>query len=220
MIKQVPENPEKNRKSTETLTVITGLLVALYLISNMMAVRVIRIGNLSLFDAGTITFPFTYMLGDALTEIWGFQTARKTIVLTFICNLLLVAFTALGCLLPYPEYQEEMVQAYNMIFGFVPRIMFASMASFLCGELANAWVLIKIREKTGKKYLWIRTILSSVVGHGLDTGLFVVLAFGGVSPMGELVSMIAVQYVVKLLVEAIAGTPMVYGLVHWIQRRK
>ena len=220
MIRQVPENPEKNRKSTETLTVITGLLVALYLISNMMAVRVIRIGHLSLFDAGTITFPFTYMLGDALTEIWGFKTAKKTIVLTFICNLLLVVFTALGCVLPYPEYQEEMVKAYNMIFGFVPRIMIASMASFLLGELANAWVLIKIREKTGKKYLWVRTILSSVVGHGLDTGLFVVLAFGGVSPMGEIVSMIAVQYVVKLLVESIAGTPMVYGLVHWIQRRK
>lgn len=216
---QVPENPAKNRKSTDILTIVTSLLITLYLTSNLMAVRIIQVGEFSLFDAGTIVFPLTYMLGDALTEVWGFRTARKTIILTAICNLILVGFTALGCLLPVPEYQTELAAAYQTIFGFVPRILFASAAAFLGGELINSFVMVRLKEKTQGKYLWVRTILSSVAGHAFDTTLFVFLAFWGVSPFGELVSMIVVQYLLKVLLEAVAGTPLVYGFVGWLKGR-
>lgn len=216
---QVLENPVKNQENTWMLTVIACLQTVLYITANLMAVRVIRIGEVSLFDAGTLLFPFTYMLGDALTEIWGFRTAKKVILLTFACNLIFVVFTAIGGVLPYPVYQEETVQAYNTIFRYVPRIMGASMAAFLVGELANARSLIWIREKTGEKYLWVRTVGSSVLGHALDSAVFVVLAFGGISSVGELCSMTAVQYLLKLLLEIVGGTPMVYALTGWLKRR-
>jgi len=216
---QVPENPVKNRKNTETLLIISCILTALYLTANLMAVRVIEVGGVSLFDAGTIVFPFTYMLGDALAEIWGFPTAKKVILLSTAGLLLMSGFAALGTLLPYPVYQAEIVAAYDMVFGFVPRIMLASVTAFLCGELLNALVLVKVKEKTGERHLWLRTIGSSVVGHGVDTVAFVLLAFWGVSPWQDLLSMIVVQYFLKVGLEALAGTPLVYGLVTWLKKR-
>lgn len=216
---QVLENPVKNQSPNFILTIMACLLTALYITANIMAVRVIRVGEISLFDAGTILFPFTYMLGDALTELWGFKTARKVILLTFFCNMIFVGFTAIGVLLPYPAYQAETVAAYDAIFGFVPRIMAASMVAFLAGEISNAWLLVKIKEKTGDKHLWIRTIGSSILGHGLDSVLFVLLAFCGVCSVEELCSMIVSQYFLKLLLEAITGTPMVYALTTWLKRK-
>ncbi len=215
---QVPENPGKNRKSTETLLTVSVLLTALYLTANLMAVRVIEAGGISLFDAGTIIFPFTYMLGDALAEVWGFSTAKRVILLSTAGMILMSAFTALGVWLPYPEYQTELVAAYDTVFGFVPRIMLASVTAFLCGELLNAFVLVKIKEKTGEKQLWLRTIGSSLLGHGADTVVFVLLAFFGISPWRDLVSMIGVQYLFKVALEAVTGTPLVYGLIAWLKK--
>ncbi|MBR5152644.1 MAG: queuosine precursor transporter [Clostridia bacterium] len=216
---QVPENPEKNRRNTETLLTVSILLTALYLTANLMAVRVIEVGGISLFDAGTIIFPFTYMLGDALAEIWGFPVARRVILLSTAGLLLMSVFTALGIWLPYPVYQAELVAAYDTVFGFVPRIIFASIAAFVCGELLNAFALVKIKEKTGEKRLWIRTIGSSLLGHGADTVIFVLLAFAGVSPWQDLLSMIGVQYLLKVALEAVTGTPLVYGLIAWLKKR-
>ena len=221
MENKVPENPSKNRNGEFTpLVVVTAILVTFYLIANLMAVKIISIGSLSLFDAGTITFPFAYMLGDVLAEIWGYKTARKVIILTFICNALLVLFTSIGIILPYPPYMEETQNAYTMIYSFVPRIVVSSLISFLFGELANARVLvwIKERQKNGK-HLWIRTIGSSMVGYLFDTVLFVLIAFTGSVPAADLVSMIAVQYIAKLLIEAFFGTPFAYALVNYLRRK-
>ena len=218
---KVPENPSKNRKGDFTpLTIVTAFLVTLYLVANLMAVKIISIGSLSLFDAGTITFPFAYMLGDVLAEVWGYKTARKVIFLTFVCNAMLVIFTSIGVVLPYPDYMSEMQDAYKMVYTYVPRIVAASLISFLLGELANAKVLVKIKEaqKDGK-HLWIRTIGSSAVGYLFDTVLFVLIAFTGTSPAEDLLSMIAVQYIAKLLIEAVAGTPLAYAAVGYLKRK-
>lgn len=218
-MKQVSENPAKNREVSITgLVVITSLLVTLYLTSNVMATRIIAIGSISIFDAGTITFPMTYMLGDVLTEIWGFKTAKKVIWLSFLCNTLFMAFTALGLILPCPDYQKETADAYAIIFGYVPRIVFASLVGFLVGELSNAWVMVKIKSITGSGHLWMRTIGSSAVGHLLDTILFVLLAFAGTASAFDLFTMIAIQYVAKLLIEALCGTPLAYGVVGWLRK--
>ena len=124
MKQQVAENPVKNRRDRmNPLTVVTAFMVTLYLVSNVMAVKVISVKGISLFDAGTITFPLAYMLGDVLTEIWGFKTARKVIYLTFACNVLFVFCTAVGLILPAPEYMEETNNAYATVFGYVPRIV-------------------------------------------------------------------------------------------------
>lgn len=220
MTKQVSVNPEKNReKLFICLGVITALLVTLYITSNVMAVKIINVFGISLFDAGTITFPLTYMLGDVLTEIWGFKTAKKVIWLTFMCNAIFIAFTSLGLLLPYPGYMQETADAYAVIFGYVPRIVFASLVGFLIGELTNAWVLVKIKEFTDGKHLWLRTIGSSAAGHLLDTVLFVCIAFIGTSPTGDLISMIVIQYFAKLLIEIISGTPIAYGVIAFIKNK-
>ena len=217
MKQQVSGNPAKNRNNQFDLMIVACIMVTLYLIANIMAVRIVRIGNYSLFDAGTLTFPFAYMLGDALTEVWGLKTAKKVIYITFLCNIILVFFTSIGILLPYPDYQIDVVNAYNTIFSYVPRIVAASLIAFLAGELTNAYAFEVIRKHTGEKHLWIRSIGSSAVGYIFDTVLFVLIAFAGVSPTRDLLDMIILQYLVKLIIEAIAGTPFAYALVGWLK---
>lgn len=218
---QVSENPVKNRNdSFSSLIVISGLLITLYLTSNIMAVKLISAFGVTLFDAGTITFPFAYMLGDVLTEVWGFKTAKKVIWLTFFCNVLLVLSTFTGVLLPYPDYMAETANAYAVIFGYVPRIVLASLIAFLGGELLNAWTMVKIKEKTGERLLWVRTIGSSMVGYTFDTIVFVLIAFAGTAPVRDLIFMIVVQYVAKLGIEALGATPMAYALISFMKKRR
>lgn len=217
---QVSENPVKNRKDPfSPLVVISGFMVACYLTANIMAVKLIAVGPITLFDAGTLTFPLAYMLGDVLTEVFGFKTAKKVIWLTFSCNIFLVLFTSIGVLLPYPEHASETAKAYSLLFSYVPRITIASLLAFLLGELLNAWLMVQIKKKTGQGKLWVRTIGSSVFGHFLDTSLFVLVAFYGTVPMQDIVSMIGVQYIAKLGVEAIAATPIAYALIHFLRKR-
>lgn len=216
---KVSENPLKNRINNHTaLMTVTALFVTSYLVSNVMAVKVISLFGLFYFDAGTITFPFAYMLGDVLTEIWGFRTARKVIWLTFVCNIIMVLCTQIGVWLPSPDYLAETANAYNHIFNCVPRIVIASLTGFLLGEMSNAWLMEKIKEKTKGKRLWVRTIGSSAVAYLFDSLPFVLIAFLGVVSTHDLLLMIAFQYGAKLLIEAIFGTPLAYAAVHAIRK--
>ena len=216
---KVSENPFKNRTEADMpLIVVTALFVTCYLVSNIMAVKVIGILNLFYFDAGTITFPFAYMLGDVLTEIWGYRTARKVIFLTFFCNILMVISTQIGVWLPSPDYMAETAESYNNIFNYVPRIILGSLAGFLLGELSNAWIMDKIRQKTKGRRMWVRTIGSSIVGYLCDTVPFVLIAFLGVLTTRDLLLMIALQYVMKLAIETMFGTPMAYAVISLLKR--
>ena len=219
-MKKVSEHPfKKNRLSSHTaLMTVTALFVTLYLVSNVMAVKVISIFGLFYFDAGTITFPFAYMLGDVLTEMWGFKTAKKVIWMTFFCNILMVLCTQIGVWLPSPDYLDETAQAYNHIFSYVPRIVIGSLVGFLLGELSNAWLMEKIKEKTKGKKLWVRTIGSSAVAYWFDSLPFVLIAFLGVVTTHDLLMMILFQYAAKLLIEAVFGTPMAYATIHALER--
>ena len=198
--------------------VVTALFVTSYLVSNVMAVKVISLFGLFYFDAGTIVFPFAYMLGDVLTEIWGYRTARKVIWLTFMCNIIMVVCTQIGVWFPSPDYLDETANAYNHIFSYVPRIVVASLTGFLLGELSNAWLMEKIKKITGNKRLWVRTIGSSAVAYLFDSLPFVLIAFLGVVSTHDLLMMIAFQYGAKLLIEAIFGTPLAYAAVHAIRK--
>ena len=220
---KVSENPSKNRATRQVnnhtaLMIVLALFVTSYLVSNVMAVKVIDLFGLFCFDAGTITFPFAYMLGDVLTEIWGYRTARKAIWLTFLCNILMVVCTQIGVWLPSPDYLAETANAYNHIFSYVPRIVIASLTGFLLGELSNAWLMEKIKERTKGKRLWVRTIGSSAVAYLFDSLPFVLIAFLGVVSTHDLLLMIAFQYGAKLLIEALFGTPLAYAAVHAIRK--
>ena len=216
---KVSENPFKNRIDRHTaLLIVTALFVTSYLVSNVMAVKVISLFGFFYFDAGTITFPFAYMLGDVLTEIWGYRTARKVIWMTFFCNILMVVCTQIGVWLPSPDYLAETADAYDHIFNYVPRIVVASLTGFLLGELSNAWLMEKIKEKTKGKRLWVRTIGSSAVAYIFDSLPFVLIAFVGVVSVHDLIMMIVFQYTIKLFIEACFGTPLAYAAVRAIRR--
>ena len=217
---KVSENPFKNREVGDTpLVVVTALFVTLYLVSNVMAVKVIGFFGLFYFDAGTITFPFAYMLGDVLTEIWGYRTARKVIWITFLCNILMVVCTQIGVWLPSPDYLDSAAEAYNHIFTYVPRIVIGSLVGFLLGELSNAWFMERIKSFTNGKHLWVRTIGSSVIGYLLDTIPFVLIAFLGTLTTRDLLLMIAFQYFMKLGIEVLFGTPMAYAAILFLKRK-
>ena len=216
---KVSDNPLKNRATSgNALMIVTALFVTLYLVSNIMAVKVIGIAGIFYFDAGTITFPFAYMLGDVLTELWGFRTAKRVIWATFVCNIILVVCTQIGVWLPSPEYLSETANAYNHIFSYVPRIVLGSLTGFLLGELSNAWVMEKIKERMKGKRLWVRTIGSSMVGYLFDTLPFVLISFAGVVSTRELIMMLLFQYFGKLIIEATMGTPMAYAAIHWLKK--
>lgn len=197
------------------LVVIVGILIACYLTANVMAVKLIDIGGVTIFDAGTIIFPITYMLGDVLTEIWGFRTSKRVIYLTLVCQIVFALFAWIGIFLPYPAETEATVEAYRTIFGFVPRIMIASLTAFFCGEMINAWTMVKIKEQTGEKKFWLRAIGSSIFGYIVDTTVFVCVAFIGTVPTEDILSMIHIQVPAKLLIEACLGTPLAY----WLTKR-
>ena len=219
MNSKVTENPFKNRRGEVSLFVIvTSLFISLYLVSNMMAVKVVGFFDIFCFDAGTITFPMTYMLGDVLTEIWGYRTTRRVIWMTLICNVLMVVCTQIGVWMPSPDYLAETEAAYNLLFDFVPRIVLGSLAGFLLGELSNSWIMERMKHKTKGRYLWLRMFGSSVVGYLLDSVPFVLIAFAGVVSTRDLLMMILLQYVLKLGIEALFGTPLAYMFVRWIKR--
>ena len=217
---KVSENPLKNRfNKKDSYTIIAVFFTVCYIVSNIMAVKVVGVFGLFYFDAGTITFPLAYMLGDVLTEIWGYRTARKTIILAFLCNVFVVICTQIGVWLPSPDYLDATSNAYNTIYSYVPRIVFASLTGFLLGELSNAWIMDKMKKLTNGKQLRFRTIGSSIVGYIFDTVPFVLIAFAGALTTRDILLMILSQYIIKIAIEALFGTPMAYALIAFLRKK-
>ena len=216
---KVSENPYKNRTDRMSPYVVVSVLFILcYIISNLMAVKVVGFFGLFYFDAGTITFPLAYMLGDVLTEIWGYKTARKTIILAFLCNIFVVTCTQIGVWLPSPDYLDSISSAYDTVYSYVPRIVIASLTGFLLGELSNAWIMEKIKKRMKGRHLWVRTIGSSIIGYIFDTVPFVLIAFLGVLNGRDMLLMIVSQYVMKIAIETLFGTPMAYVVVRYLRK--
>lgn len=193
--------------------IISISFVVTLLISNILATKLFSCGVVIL-PAAVIIYPFCFMIGDVLTEVWGYSYAKRVIYAGFIANLILVVFTYLGGLLP-PASSWQNQNAYIAIFGLVPRIVAASFIAYLIGELLNSWFLEKIKSWTGVKLLFVRTIGSSVLGQLFDTGIFITLAFYGLVPSNVLITILVSQYLVKICLEALAGTPLAYLLVSW-----
>jgi len=195
----------------------TALFVTCLLTANTIAAKLVTLGGLTL-TAGIVIFPISYVLGDVLTEVWGYAAARRVIWLGFACNALMVAAIWLGGELPAaPFWKGE--AAYQEILGQAPRILLASFAAYLVGEFANAFVLAKLKIATQGRWLWVRTIGSTVVGQGLDSVVFVTLAFAGAVPAGALVGIVGAQWAVKVAYEA-AATPLTYAAVAWLKSRE
>jgi queuosine precursor transporter len=193
------------------------LFVTCLLTANVIAAKLIVIDGVVL-TAGIVIFPLSYVLGDVLTEVWGYGAARRVIWLGFACNALMVMAIWLGGELPAaPLWRGQ--AAYVEIFGHTPRILAASFAAYLVGEFANAAVLAKLKIATRGRFLWLRTIGSTVVGQALDSMVFVTLAFAGTVPAAALAGIVAAQWIVKTLYETVA-TPLTYAAVAWLKARE
>ena len=195
----------------------TALFVTCLLTANVTASKLVTAGSLTL-TAGIVIFPISYILGDVLTEVWGYAATRKVIWLGFACNVLMVAaIWAGGALPPAPFWKGQ--AAYEEILGQAPRILAASFVAYLVGEFANAYVLARLKIATSGRWLWVRTIGSTVVGEGLDSLVFVALAFAGTVASGTLIVIFVNQWLVKVVYEA-AATPLTYLAVGWLKARE
>ena len=194
-----------------------SLFVTCLLTANTIAAKLIIVGGVVL-TAGIVIFPLSYVLGDVLTEVWGYPAARRVIWLGFACNVVMVVAIWIGGELPPAPFGASQF-AYDEVLGQTPRILAASFVAYLVGEFANAFVLAKLKIATQGRWLWIRTIGSTVVGQALDSAVFVTLAFLGTMPGPVLAGVIVGQWIVKVLYEA-AGTPLVYAVVAWLKARE
>ncbi|MBA3724097.1 MAG: queuosine precursor transporter [Candidatus Levybacteria bacterium] len=192
------------------LDVITAFFVAVLLISNIASTKITALGPLTL-DAGTILFPLAYILGDMVTEVYGYARARRVIWIGFFCNILAAAiFMIVGVLPTSADWPNQ--QAYDIILGVIPRIVLASMVAYFVGSFLNAFILAKVKVITKGKRLWIRTIGSTMIGQFFDTVLFILIAFAGVLPNEVIIALIVSNYIFKVLLEIVL-TPLIYILV-------
>ncbi|HBF40089.1 MAG TPA: transporter [Firmicutes bacterium] len=200
-----------------TFLCLTCLFVTCLLISNIIAGKLALILGMTL-PAAVIVFPITYIFGDVLTEVYGYERTRLVIWIGFAANLLMSLLFMITIILPYPKFWNQQ-GAYTTVLGLTPRLVAASLIGYFGGEFANSFVLSKVKLLTKGRWLWIRTIGSTVVGEGIDTLLFIVLAFVGSLPMTVLIGMIGAQYIWKVGYEILA-TPLTYRVVGWVKRRE
>lgn len=193
---------------------ITAFFVAVLLISNIASTKVLQLGSFPL-DGGTLLFPLSYIFGDILTEVYGYQRSRKVIWLGFLSALTMsLLFIIVGWLPPASDWPYQ--TAYEQILGFTPRLVIASLIAYTIGEFSNAYILARLKVRTNGRYLWLRTISSTLVGQGIDTVIFTVLAFAGVFPV---LPLILSNYVFKCGIEVIL-TPLTYWITGWLKQEE
>jgi uncharacterized integral membrane protein (TIGR00697 family) len=204
-------------------TFITAVFVTTLIVSNIIAVKLVQLGSF-IVPAAVILFPVAYIFGDILTEVYGYARARQTIWIGFFCNLLVVIAIWIGGLLPAASFwtvgyesPEGAQLAYQAILGFTPRLLLASFTAYLIGEFLNAFVLARLKVRTGGRYLWLRTIVSTLLGQAADSAVFITIAFWGIIPPAGMIQAILSQWLFKVVFEIIA-TPLTYVIVNRLKR--
>jgi uncharacterized integral membrane protein (TIGR00697 family) len=194
---------------------LVAVFVGLLIISNIGATKLIAFGPL-ITDGGVFLFPLVYIVGDIVSEVYGFKAARKAIMLGFGMSVL-AALTFFLVQVSPPAEGWPNQEAFEAVLGFVPRIVAASVAGFLVGQLLNAYVLVRIKERTHEGSLWLRLIGSTAVGEFADTVVFCTIAFYGVITGAEFLNYVIVGYLYKTLIEIIL-LPVTYRCVAAVKK--
>jgi hypothetical protein len=197
--------------------IVVALFITCLLTANIIIVKQISIGPFVL-PAAIIVFPISYIISDILTEVWGYSQARRVIWLGFLCNVVMVAAIWIAGLLP-ASANFTAQNAYNQILGSTPRFLLASFLAYLAGEFSNSFVLSKMKIATKGKWLWSRTIGSTIVGQAIDTVIVLSIGFVGVLPAGTLLIMILSHWFMKVSYEIIA-TPLTYLVVAYLKKKE
>ena len=223
------KDKEATMRFTGTFVIVVTLFVAVLITSNIIAVKPIELINLPfefvgstsiVLPAAIIIFPISYIIGDVLTEVYGFRIARGVIWLGFGANLVVVVALWLTGLIPAAGFWGDQ-EAYDTILGQVPWILVASFIAYLIGEFSNSTVLSLLKYRMQGRLLFVRTIGSTVVGQGLDSFIFIYIAFGIGGDWGAqgLLSAALAQWIVKILYET-AATPVTYAVVGYMKRNE
>jgi len=196
--------------------ILVAMFVAVLLISNIASTKILTLWKFT-FDGGTILFPLSYIFGDILTEVYGFKRSRRVIWLGFFSALLMSLILYVVQILP-PASDWNNQQAFESVLGFVPRIVIASMIAYFIGEFSNSITLSVLKIKTKGRFLWMRTIFSTIIGEGVDTIVFCMIAFYGTLPGNVLWVIILSNYIFKCSVE-IFLTPVTYKIVNFLKKK-
>ncbi len=213
--------PKKENSTDKRYSLWFVIIVAIF-VTSLITANITAVKLLDLFGfilpAAILIFPLSYIIGDVLTEVYGYRQARRVIWLGFFCNFIAVVAIWIGQVLPAASFWDAQA-AYERILGYTPRLLVASFMAYLIGEFANSFVLAKMKIATRGRRLWLRTIGSTLVGQGLDSLVFITLAFVGTIPLTVLISMIVTQWLAKSIYEA-AVTPLTYVVVKFLKRRE
>mgnify|MGYP001613434346 FL=1 len=201
-------------KLSHRFVIITALFITCLITANIIAVKVVGIGPFVL-PAAIVIFPLSYIFGDILTEVYGYRLARQVIWLGFLCNLVFVIFVRIGQTLPSASFWTGQ-EAYETILGYTPRLLLASFLGYLAGEFANSFILAKMKVLTRGRWLWSRTISSTIIGQVLDTSIFIIIAFWGIP---SLAVMILFHWLAKIIIEA-TFTPLTYITVNYLKKKE
>ena len=214
-------------RSFRYLDALTTAFVVVLLVSNLIAQKICLLGPFSIggwslgpfaVSGAVLLFPITYIFGDVFTEVYGYAASRRAIWLGFFGTALLYVIGAVVIALPSaPGWRNQ--QAFATVFGFIPRILAASLIAFWAGEFANSYTLARMKLLTNGRMLWTRTVGSTIVGQGVDTVLVITLTFGGIYSARVLVNIILTGYALKVGYEVIA-TPLTYLVINWLKRAK
>ena len=202
---------------TSWFVIVVAVFVTCLITANIIAAKLVCILGLVL-PAAVIIFPISYIFGDVLTEVYGYSQARRVIWLGFACNLLTVLAIWVGQIMPAASFWDGQA-AYARILGYTPRLLVASFLAYLVGEFANSFVLAKLKLATNGRWLWTRTIGSTLVGEGLDSLVFITIAFSSTIPTRAMLPLLVTQWLFKVVYEVLA-TPLTYLVVNFLKRKE
>jgi queuosine precursor transporter len=201
-------------KQYRYLDILINIFVVVLIVSNLIAPKFVAVGWFR-FSAAQLLFPITYIFGDVFTEVYGYSASRKAIWTGFLASVIMTAFGVFAVWLPpAPEFRNQ--AAYETIFGVVPRNVTASLLAYWAGEFANSLTVAKMKLWTDGKYLWTRTVGSTIVGQAVDTTIVILVIFWG-QPPGVMFRLIISGYLFKVAYEVLA-TPLTYLVVNYLKR--
>jgi len=207
--------PSPNVAGARYFDLVAMAFVSVYLISQVSSAKLFVVGGLQLPGAAVV-FPLSYIFGDILTEVYGYARTRRVIWAGFGAAIVLaLVLWIVQELPPAPGWPDQ--AAYESILGVVPRMVLGSIVAYWAGEFANSYVMAKMKLLTEGRYLWMRTVGSTVVGQAVDSAVFISVAFAGRLPWGALLQIAATLYLFKVAYE-VAATPLTYTIVRWLKR--
>ena len=204
-------------KKKNFLPVLSGLFIGVLVLSNILAVKMVQIGPF-VFDGGTLLFPFSYIFGDVLTEVYGYRDTRKVIWTGFVFLIFMAFNVWLVSILP-AEGGWNLQSDFNNILLQMPRISLGIICGYFIGEYSNTTVLSKMKVLTGGKHLWMRTIGSTLIGELLDSIIFVAISFWGLYAASILMVMAFSNYLFKTMIEVVF-TPFTYVVVNFFKKHE